>query len=437
MALNPLDNATIFLPKEPDQLQTIDIPSVTIEGLLMRLMYARSTLQGHQIAQELCLPFFGVLEPLIDNLKQQKLLEVIKGERSAITYTFGITDIGRERAAQYFEQTTYIGPAPISLDSYRKAIHEQSIHRVNVNAERLMESFQGLIFDQEILEQVGPAVNSGRSIFLYGPPGNGKTSICERIVESLGGAIFIPYAIEAQGQIIKLFDEYNHQVVSPDQDVRLQSKYDTRYKLIRRPMIIVGGELTLSTLDLIWNPDARYYEAPLQMKSNGGAFMIDDFGRQRIEPKVLLNRWIVPLEKRVDYLTTHTGTKIDIPFDELIVFSTNLNPNDLVDEAFLRRIRYKIGIHNPSPENFCKIWEIVSRLKKVPFDNSVPEYFIQKHLHGKNRPLRGCIPRDIIEYILDVCRFKQVEPTINATLLDEAADAYFVTFENKDYVMPK
>jgi hypothetical protein len=437
MALNPLDNATLFLPPEPTSLESLDINPIVVEGLIMRLMYARSVLQGHQIASEICLPFFGVLEPLIEALKTQKLLEVIKGERSSITYTYGITSMGRERAAQYFEQTTYIGPAPISLDSYRQAIHEQSIHRISVNAERLEEAFQGLVFDQEILQQIGPAVNSGRSIFLYGPPGNGKTSVCERIVSSLGGAIFIPFAIEAQGQIIKLYDEYNHQPVPPDQDMRLQSKYDLRYKLIRRPMIIVGGELTLSTLDLIWNPDARYYEAPLQMKSNGGAFMIDDFGRQRIEPKVLLNRWIVPLEKRVDYLTTHTGTKIDIPFDELIVFSTNLNPNDLVDEAFLRRIRYKIGIHNPSPENFCKIWEIVSKAKKIPYDLSVPEYFIQKHLVAKNRPLRGCLPRDIIDYIIDVCRFKQVEPSMSAELLDEAAAAYFVNFESADYVMAK
>lgn len=437
MALNPLNNATLFIPQEPVSLETLDIRAPMIEGLIMRLMYTRSVLIGHEIATTICLPFFGVLEPIIESLKAQKLIEVIKGERSAITYTYSITAIGRDRAVQYFEQTTYVGPAPISLDSYRQAIHEQSIHKISVNAEKLEEAFEGLIFDLDILEQIGPAVNSGRSIFLYGPPGNGKTSVCERIVASLGGAIFIPFAIEAQGQIIKLYDEYNHQPLSEGQDIRLQSKYDPRYKLIRRPMIIVGGELTLNTLDLIWNPDSRYYEAPLQLKSNGGAFMIDDFGRQRIEPKVLLNRWIVPLEKRVDYLTTHTGTKIDVPFDELIVFSTNLNPNDLVDEAFLRRIRYKIGINNPTPENFCKIWELVSKAKKVPYDQSVPEYFIQKHLVAKNRPLRGCLPRDIIDYIIDVCRFKQLELSMSAELLDEAADAYFVSFESTDYVMAK
>ncbi len=437
MAIDPLGNASLFSPVEPESMEGLDINEIMIEGLIMRLIYSRTTIVGHEIAAELSLPFFGIIEPIIDTLKQQKMIEVSKGERSSITYTYSITTIGRERAAQYFEQTTYIGPAPISLDSYRHIMKEQSLSRVSVNAQRLLEAFEGLVFDQEILEQVGPAVNSGRSIFLYGPPGNGKTSICERIVSSLGGAIFIPYAIEINGQIIKLFDEYNHIEVPTEQDVRLQTKYDKRYRLIRRPMIIVGGELTLTTLDLVWNEDARFYEAPLQLKSNGGAFMIDDFGRQRIEPKVLLNRWIVPLEKRVDYLTLHTGTKIDVPFDELIVFSTNLNPNDLVDEAFLRRIRYKIGINNPSPENFVKIWEIVSKIKKVPYDPSVPQYFIQKHLTGKGRPLRGCLPRDIIEYIIDVCRFKQVEVTINAGLLDEAADAYFVTFESSDYVMAK
>jgi DNA-binding PadR family transcriptional regulator len=434
MAKDLFAQASLFVPTEPETLESLDIPFTTIEGLILRLLHIQSVCQGTDMTTQLCLPFFGVLEPILTSLRDQRLVEITKGEgMSPMSYYYGITDAGRGRAMQYFEQTTYVGPAPISVESYTAAILSQTLGNVQVNAERLRESFEGLVFDEEILEQVGPAVNSGKSIFLYGPPGNGKTSICERIVKSFGGSIFVPHAIEVNGQIIKYYDAYNHQPVLPGEDMRLDGRYDRRYQLIHRPIIIVGGELNLAGLDLIWNNESRYYEAPFQLKSNGGAFMIDDFGRQRMEPKTLLNRWIIPLEKRIDFLTLHTGTKIEVPFDQLIVFSTNLNPKDLVDDAFLRRIRYKIPINNPSTDNFKKIWEIVSKVKNLPYDPQIPEYFIEQHLKTRGRPCQGCLPRDILEYVLDVCRYKQIDATIDAKMLDDAANAYFVKFDENDY----
>ena len=215
--------------------------------------------------------------------------------------------------------------------------------------------------------------------------------------------------------------------------MRLQGKYDRRFRLVERPVIIVGGELNMDSLDLIWSEESRFYEAPIQMKANGGALMIDDFGRQRIDPKTLLNRWIVPLEKQIDFLTLHTGTKIEIPFDQLIVFSTNLNPRDLVDDAFLRRIRYKIPINDPTHESYRAIWRIVSEARAVPYADEIVDYFVEKHMRTFGRPLRGCQPRDIIENILDVCRYRQIEPTVTAEMLDDAAEAYFVKFDDKNY----
>lgn len=418
--------AALFLPPEPETIDTLDINPVLLEGLILKAISGRSVMVAGDIATELNLPYFNIVEPVVEQLRETKLLEVIKGDMQAISYVLAITDAGRERAAQYFEQSAYTGPAPVSIQSYLAAVKAQSIRNIQVNQRKLSAAFNGLVFDEEILRQVGPATNSGQSIFLYGPPGNGKTTISERIVEAFGGSIFIPYCIEVNGAVIRLFDDYNHKEVGPDDDARLHQKYDKRWRLIRRPVIVVGGELTLNSLDLIWNEESRFYEAPFQMKANGGCFMIDDFGRQRMDPKDLLNRWIVPLEKKVDYLTLHTGVKIQIPFDELLVISTNLDPRQLVDEAFLRRLRYKIPINNPSEENFKKIWQIVSKGKGVPYSDEVVDYFVAKHMRPKSRPFRGCLPRDILDLVVDSCRYHQVPINISPQLLDDAAEAYFV-----------
>jgi predicted ATPase with chaperone activity len=429
MVQDILANASIFLPPEQGSLETLDISPYLIEGLVLKLLSARSSMVASEIADEVKLPFFNVVEPILGQMRESRSIEIVKGELQPISYVYSITALGRERAAQYFEQSGYVGPAPVSLQSYMDAVQAQTIRSIQVNQLRLEQAFKGLVFDESILHQIGPAVNSGQSIFLYGPPGNGKTSVSERIVEAFGGAVFIPYCVEVKGAIIKLFDEFNHVMVQDDS--RLQQPYDQRWVLIKRPVIVVGGELTMASLDLIWNNEARYYEAPFQMKANGGAFMIDDFGRQRVEPKELLNRWIVPLEKKVDYLTLHTGTKIQIPFDQLIVISTNLDPKDLVDEAFLRRIRYKIPIKDPTEENFKKIWKLVSDAKGLPYSDEVVDYFVRKHLAPRNKPCRGCLPRDILDLVVDTCRYRQQPLTMTPELLDEAAEAYFVKLDDR------
>jgi predicted ATPase with chaperone activity len=423
--------AALFSVPEPTGLDDLDISPLILEGLCLKLMAARNSMVAGEIAEELRLPYFNIIEPILDQLRENRLIEVMRGDLQSISYLYSISDAGRERAQLFNAQSAYVGPAPVSLGSYSRAVRAQTIRNIQVNQKRLKAAFEGLVFDETILSQVGPAANSGQSIFLYGPPGNGKTSVSERIVDAFGGNIYLPHCVEVNGAIIRLYDEFNHHAVRPGEDVRLDQKFDQRWVLVKRPVIIVGGELNMSSLDLIWNDESRYYEAPFQMKANGGAFMIDDFGRQRMDPKELLNRWIVPLEKRVDFLTLHTGVKVEIPFDQLIVFSTNLDPKDLVDEAFLRRIRYKIPISNPSEPNFKKIWEIMSRIKGVPYSEEVVDYFIRKHMKPQRRPFRGCLPRDILELVVDSCRYNQVPVTITPKLLDEAAEAYFVRLEDK------
>jgi len=431
MKIDLLANASLFTPPEPTSIETLDVNYYLIEGLVLKMMANRSAVTGGEVAEELCLPYFNLIEPILNNLREARLIEVLKGDLQSISYVLTITDAGRDRAQQYFEQSAYTGPAPVALSTYIEAIKAQTIRNIQVDQRRLTQAFEGLIFDTAILDQVGPAVNSGQSIFLYGPPGNGKTSISERIVEAFGGSIFIPYCIEVNGAIIRLFDEYNHHPVPEGHDERLNLAYDKRWRLVKRPVIIVGGELTMASLDLIWNNESRYYEAPFQLKANGGAFMIDDFGRQRMDPKDLLNRWIIPLEKKVDFLTLHSGTKIQVPFDQLVVISTNLDPKDLVDEAFLRRIRYKIPIKDPTQENFKKIWEVVSKIKDIPYSDEVVDYFILKHLKPRNKPFRGCLPRDILELIIDSCRYRQSPVNITPDLIDSAAEAYFVKMDDR------
>jgi predicted ATPase with chaperone activity len=283
-----------------------------------------------------------------------------------------------------------------------------------------------MVLNERTLGQIGPAVNSGRSIFLYGPPGDGKTTIAEAVGKMiLRNDILIPHAIEVDGAIIKVYDASNHQRVPETQTAVLKNR-DPRWVKIHRPVIITGGELTLETLDLVWDEVHKYYEAPFQMKANGGMFLIDDFGRQQVRPRDLLNRWIVPLEKRLDYLTLHTGRKIEIPFDELIVFSTNLAPRDLVDEAFLRRIRHKIEIGDPTFEEFREIFKRVAQAKKMQYDERALAYLLQDYYVKARRRLRAVHPRDLIEQMVDIARYLDVPMVMTKDLIDRACDAYFV-----------
>ncbi len=426
--MNQTQISGVFFPPQPRSLDDVRLQYNLVEGLILRGVYSRREMTGSQIAEELGLPFYGVLEPILETMRDTRLLEITKGELASISYSYSITDFGRELAVKSMEQTSYTGVAPVSLEEYVYAIEQQSFGSKTVDWEMLRIAFSDLIFDEEILAQIGPAINSGRSLFLYGPPGNGKSSVAERLVRVMGDAIFIPECLEVRGSIVKLFDPFNHKLVESSEDARAAMPYDRRWRLIQRPFLVVGGELTMESLDLNWNEQSRTYEAPIQLKANAGGLMIDDFGRQRIDPKTLLNRWIVPLERKVDYLTLATGAKIQIPFEEMIIFSTNLDPKDLVDEAFLRRIRYKIPVNSPSVHNFQRIWELQCRFRGLKYEPADAEYLLEK-IRELGIPLRACHARDVLDHVEDICRFNRWPLAITPQLLDAACEAYFVPFD--------
>jgi len=317
----------------------------------------------------------------------------------------------------------------VPLAIYIESVREQNKERPSVTSTTLKTVMENLVVSEDMLSKVGPAVNSGRSIFLYGPPGNGKTTISERVGRMvLGQDMWIPHAIDVDGQVIQMYDSINHEL-SKDQD---KLKYgtgmmaDPRWVNIKRPMIMVGGELTLQSLDLTYDSTNKFYEAPYQMKANGGMFLIDDFGRQQVRAVDLLNRWIVPLEKRVDFLTLNNGRKIEIPFNVLIVFSTNLDPKDLVDEAFLRRIRHKIEVGNPTLEQFRDIFKIMCKVMKVPYDEQALAYLVKKWYIAKGRDLRMVHPRDILSQLIDIANYQQRPAELTPEMIDQAAASYFV-----------
>jgi predicted ATPase with chaperone activity len=327
-------------------------------------------------------------------------------------------------------RSQYANAAPVSLAQYIEAIKAQSANRPPIHQTELRGVMNNLVIADEMLSKVGPAVNSGQAIFLYGPPGNGKTTMAERVGEMvLGEDMWIPYAIDVNGQVIMLYDEINH-VLSPNPPtikMGTGTVVDPRWICIKRPMIMVGGELTMDGLDLVYDDVNKFYEAPFQMKANGGLFLIDDFGRQQVSPVELLNRWIVPLETRVDFLTLNNGRKIGIPFYVMTIFSTNLDPKDLVDEAFLRRIRHKIEVGNPDAEQFKQIFQIMCRIKRVPWNEDGFNYLMHEWYDKHDRDLRMVHPRDILAQLIDIAGYMDIEPTMNdRELIDRAAASYFV-----------
>ncbi len=414
-----------WIPPEPKTLAEAGVTDGQLEHLALKCLGACGDMSGHELAEHHAMPF-RLMEPMLQDLKQAQLVG-FRGSAPMNDYVYQLTDLGRERAKRLSEYCSYFGAAPIPLKAYIHSVSEQTLTKVHPTKQDLERAFSDLLVNPNMLRRLGPAVNSGRGLFLFGFPGNGKTSIAERVTKAFGDTVWVPRAIGVDGEIMRVFDPALHEEMPLEMPAGpLHSvSIDKRWVRIRRPTIIAGGELTMDSLEVTPSSGNNVSEAPLQLKSNCGTLVIDDFGRQRMSTDVLLNRWIVPLEKRYDFLRLVNGKKIQVPFDQLIIFSTNLEPKDLVDDAFLRRIPYKIEVPNPSEEEFRKLFEIMAPIVGLEYNAESVDYLIDTHYKPIERPFRCCQPRDLLLQIRNYCNYLDTTPTMCREYFDYAVENYF------------
>ncbi len=405
--------------KRPESIDQIDVRQSVLEDLALKTLYLSGTLSLFELSDKLRLGF-AITSELVRRLRVETYCTVT-GMTGNIPQ-LAITSQGRTRATELLSQNQYWGTAPISIASYIEQVRKQSVKKVAVHAGDVERAFAHLVVDSETLRQFGTALNSGSSIFLYGPPGVGKTTMAEVLSRVLAeDEVWIPYAVEIDGQIITVYDPAIHKRVPESEP----GNHDARWVLCQRPAVLAGGELTAEMLDLQFNPVSKFYSAPLQLKANNGVLIIDDFGRQRLRPEELLNRWIVPLDRRIDFLTLAGGKTIEVPFEMLVVFSSNIEPEDLVDESFLRRIQTKIRLGAVSDEQFREIFRRVAAEKQVPFDPEIPADLIDFIQHTLGQELRSCYPRDIVNQVCWSARYEDKKPYLDISALLRAVDAYF------------
>ncbi len=422
----------MWIPKRPQTLEEAKLDSYFVQDNILKILYTRGVTRGLVFAEILSLPY-ALIDGELRQMRQNDLLAPVGGAGIGgyEGMDFALTKQGRDLAAGVNERSAYVGPAPVVIEDYLESVRVQRFQSRWVKRAHLEAAFADIVIPPEYLGQLGPAINSGGPVFLYGKPGNGKTTISERLARIFRQGIFVPHAIQVDGQIIQLFDEKVHRRIPADQlpadhAVRTDPRsIDGRWVFVYRPFIIVGGELTLEMLDLTYREGQRCYEAPFQLKANCGVLLVDDFGRQIVKPKDFLNRWIFPLEKNLDFLTLVNGRKVEVPFEQILIFSTNLNPQDLADEAFWRRIRYKLEVPCPTEKDYRRIFGAVCTAFKLAFDEECYRYLLEKYYRRANRELRAVHPRDIIGHVIDHIHYNGLESKLTRELIDLACPSYF------------
>ena len=413
----------------PAAVADLGIPSVLVTDLIYRLLFSEGEVTVARFVEVIKI-HAQLLDEFLLHMKQEHLVEVARtGTLGRLSYAYRLTDEGTARARDAIDRSQYLDAAPVDIDSYNQAIRLQTERWGQVRPAAVKQALQELILPDNFHRRIGPAVNAGTSLFLYGPTGNGKTTIAQAIARLIAGSepIWLPYAVTIGGQIVKIFDPLYHEAVPPDEAVAAEfGRIDARWGLFKRPTIMVGGELTMEALELRFEPIAKYYEAPLQLKANGGMFLIDDFGRQQLSPQQLLNRWIVPLENRIDFLRLQSGQVLAFPFRQLIVFSTNLDPGQLVDNAFLRRIQMKVEVSAPDERLFYQIFTNACQQHRVPFDKDGFLYLLKKWYREPRRELQAVHPRDLLKTLVSICSYENIPPRLTPELIDEACHSYFV-----------
>jgi predicted ATPase with chaperone activity len=422
--------AALVVPAVPETLADIGIPQAIIEHLILKYLYFRGELVGREIGTLMGLQF-SLIDEILEMLKRQHFVAVKKSlSMGNMSSVFMLTESGRNLARECLENNQYAGPAPVPLYQYTEMVRLQKLKENWLSPELLQKAFKHLVVEADILAQIGPAVNASKSFLIYGQPGNGKTALAEALFHVDSEPIYIPYALECQGNIIQLFDPIYHHKIDEEESVMtaLSSnvRYDHRWFKSKRPFIITGGELALETLDLSFNKHSKVYDAPFQLKANNGIYLIDDFGRQKASPAEILNRWIVPMERHIDYLSFQAGGKMTVPFEAFLIFSTNLRPDNLGDEAFLRRIQYKMFLRSPKAPEFIQIFKRFAQSRQLESSDGLPERFVQKHYIEGDKRFRRCHPRDVITHAIDILHFERRAMVLNEEVLDRAFHSCFV-----------